>query len=50
MYPIPVCPSDSFQSGWQTHCLHLKLVQQNGQVQFDQDQRYAHLSLSLYQG
>jgi hypothetical protein len=45
MYPIPLCPPDPFQSGWQTHCLHWKLIQQNGIVQFDQDQSYLHSSL-----
>ncbi len=50
MHPIPLCPPDPFQSGWQTNCLHWKLVQQNGQVQFDQDRRYVPLSFSLYQG
>ncbi len=50
MHPIPLRPPDPFQSGRQTHCLYWKLVQQNGRVQFDQDQHYVHSSLSLYQG
>jgi hypothetical protein len=45
MHPIPLCPPDPFQSDQQTHCLHWKLVKQNGQVQFDQDRCYVHLSL-----
>ncbi len=48
--PNSFMPPDLFQSGWQAHCLHWKLVQQNGRVQFDQDQRYVHSSFSLYQG
>jgi hypothetical protein len=31
MYAIPLCSPDPFQSGRQTHCLHWKLVQQNGE-------------------
>jgi hypothetical protein len=48
MHPIPLCPPDPFQSGRRTNCLHWKLVQQNGQVQFDQDRHYIHSSFSLY--
>ncbi len=32
MHPIPLGPPDPFQFGWQTHCLHWKLVKQNGVV------------------
>ncbi len=31
VYPIPLSPPDPFQSGWQTNCLHWKLVQKMGE-------------------